>query len=67
MTMMLGKLHAALLAAGVPDDQARAAAEEVAEFELRLAKITSDLTLLKWMVGTNVALTFIVLGKIFVS
>jgi hypothetical protein len=32
-----------------------------------MAKIATDLTLLKWMVGTNVALTFIVLGKVFVS
>ena len=31
----------------------------------RLNKIEADLTLLKWMVTTNVGLTLIVLGRLF--
>ena len=34
MSLMLGKLYAALKSAGVPDDEAVAAAEEVAGFEI---------------------------------
>jgi hypothetical protein len=30
-----------------------------------LAQIEADLLLLKWMVGTNVALTLFVLGKVW--
>jgi hypothetical protein len=30
----------------------------------RIRQIEADLTLLKWMVGTNVALTVFVLGKV---
>ena len=54
--LMLGQLYAALRTANVPDDQARAAAEEVAGFEFRISRIESDLRLIKWMVGTLVAL-----------
>jgi hypothetical protein len=50
-------LRAALKLANVPDDAADRAAEEVAGFENRLAKIEADLTLLRWMVSVNVALT----------
>ena len=41
------------------------AAEEVTGYENRLAKVEGDLTLLKWMVGTTIALTPLVLGKQF--
>jgi len=57
MAIMLGRLHAALTAAGAPDDKAREAAEEVAQFENRLAKVQTDLAVLKAMVGTNLVLT----------
>jgi len=55
MAVMLSKTYDALIAAGAPDDKARAAAEELAGYESRFAKIETDLTVLKWMVGVNLA------------
>ena len=54
---MLSKNYDALRAAGAPDDKAREAAEEIAGFEDRPTTIESDLKLLKWMVGFNLALS----------
>ena len=54
---MLSKSYDALRAAGAPDDKAREAAEEIAGFEDRPTTIESDLKLLKWMVGFNLALS----------
>ena len=55
MAVMLSKTYDALIAAGAPDDKARAAAEELAGYESRFAKIETDLAVLKWMVGANLA------------
>ena len=55
MAVMLSKTYDALIAAGAPDDKARAAAEELAGYESRFAKIETDLAVLKWMVGVNLA------------
>jgi hypothetical protein len=63
--MMLGKLYAALRLAGIPDEKAVEAAEEVAQFESRLASVDTRLTLLTWMVAFNLALTMGVLAKLF--
>ncbi len=54
---MLSKTYDALRAAGAPDDKAREAAEEIAGFEDRLTGSESDLKLLKWMLGFNLALS----------
>jgi len=62
MPVMLEALYDALRAANVPDDKARDAAKEGANFENRAAKIESDLNLLKWMVGSNFAVTLVVLA-----
>jgi hypothetical protein len=58
MALMLGQLYDALRAGNVPDDKARAAAEEVANYEgeiaklrIEIAEIKSDVRLLKWMMG----------------
>jgi hypothetical protein len=58
VALMLGQLYDALRAGNVPDDKARAAAEEVANHEGEIAKprvevseIRSDVRLLKWMMG----------------
>jgi phage shock protein A len=65
MTVMMAKLYAALRAGDVPDEIARAAAEEAADYENRAGKIETDLTVLKWMVGTNMAMTSAILFKMF--
>lgn len=69
MALMLAQTYDALVAAGAPDDKARAAAEEIAGFENRLAKIENDLELIKatmatksWTLATVLGQTFILLG-----
>ena len=57
MATMIAELYDALKAAVAPDDQARKAAEVVAGYENRFARIETDLTLLKWMIGFNLAAT----------
>jgi hypothetical protein len=55
MALLLSKTYDALIAAGAPEDKAREAAEELAGYEARFAKIESDLTVLKWMMGVQIA------------
>jgi hypothetical protein len=62
MAVMMGNLYRALKNAGVEDDAATQAAEEVAGYDNRLSGIEARVTLLTWMVGTNVALSIAVLG-----
>jgi hypothetical protein len=64
LSLRLGALHDALLHPG-DVEMARKAAEEVADYHERIGRIERDLTVLKWMVGTNVALTLMVLGRIW--
>ncbi len=52
---MLSRTYDALIAAGAPEDKARAAAEELAGYESRFAKIETDLAVLKWMLGVVLA------------
>ena len=61
MGMMLAKTYEAFKAAGVPDDKARDAAEEIAGFENRLAIIEADVKLLKWMTSVNLAFSMAIL------
>ena len=65
MAVMLSKTYDALIAAGAPDDKARAAAEELAGYESRFAKIETDLAVLKWMVGVNLAASISLVVKAF--
>ena len=43
MALMLGQLYDALRAGNVPDDKARAAAEEVANYEGELTKLRLEM------------------------
>jgi hypothetical protein len=63
MALMLDKTYDALIAAGAPEDKARAAAEELANNEVRLASIDGKLTLLISAVGINPAATMTMLVK----
>ena len=65
-----------LKAAGVPEAQADAQAEALAEavttqlitrdhLDLRIAEVKADITLLKWMVGFNLAFSAGILAKLF--
>ena len=66
MAMMMSALYDALRSAGAVDETARKAAEEVAGFENRFAKVEGELILIKWMIGFNLALTAAVLAKLLV-
>ncbi len=65
MAVMLSKTYEALVAAGAPEEKARAAAEELAAYESRFAKIETDLAVLKWMVGVNLAASLSLVIKAF--
>jgi hypothetical protein len=65
MPLMMSRLYQALLRAHVPEPDARDAAEEVASFDNRISRVESDLSVIKWMVGTNIALTLVAIGRLF--
>jgi len=64
MALMMSALYDALRTAGAGDDSARKAAEEVAAYDNRFAKLEAEVAVVKWMVGFNVALTAAVLAKL---
>lgn len=64
---MMGKLHEALVSAGVEEAKAREAAEEVANYDNPIAKIEADLLLLKCMVGAVLALELTQFARVFVQ
>jgi hypothetical protein len=58
MSTMITEVYEAFIAAGAPEDKAKAAARAVAEYDSRFNRIDSDLALvkaemvvLKWMLG----------------
>jgi len=51
MAIMMAELYSALKEAGASEDRALRAAEEAASYENRLARIESDLLVMKWMLG----------------
>jgi hypothetical protein len=76
MALMMSKLYHALLAANVPEEKAREAAEEAAEFEIRLSKIDELATkaeleaakneILKWVIGFMGLQTITIIGTLVV-
>ena len=65
MTIMLEKLYDALRAGNVPDDKARAAAVEAAEFHNTVADLQSTLRLHTWILSINTAMIVALIGKAF--
>jgi hypothetical protein len=64
MALQLGALRDALIDAGATPHKADKAAEELAGYETRLAGIDARLSVLTWMVATNVALSLGVLWRL---
>ncbi len=69
MPLMLSKTYDALISAGAPDDKAREAAQELADYENgpasidnRLAAVEGKLTVMIWAIGINAAATIAILG-----
>jgi hypothetical protein len=67
MAMMMGHPYSALKQAGADEEIPKRAAEEVATYDARMNTIENRLSVLTWMVGTNVALTLAILGKLFLA
>lgn len=65
MALQLGALREALIDAGASNEKAARASEEVAIYETRLSSIDTRLTLLTWMITTNLAITLAVLWRVF--
>ena len=65
MALILVELYDALKNAGADDDHARKAAEAVASYDDRLARMERRLDVLTYMVGTNVTLTLLAIGLIW--
>ena len=74
MTTMVAEVYDALVAAGTPDDKARKAAETIVQIDTRVTDIGGRMDRLNgrmdtmiWMMGANLTLTILVLGKLLVS
>ena len=64
MALRMGALYDALTKAhGLTPDDARGAAEEVANYENRIARVESSLETVKWMVGANITITLLALAS----
>jgi phage shock protein A len=61
MAMMLASLYDALRDANVPEEKARRAAEEVADFERKIGELRTDFTELKGKMNTVQALLGVVI------
>ena len=64
MTIMLTEIYDAFKEAKVSDETARKAAEAIAAYDTRFAAIDSRLSVLTWMVATNIVITLGVLGRL---
>jgi hypothetical protein len=64
MSLQLGALRDALLDAGAKTEKADKAAEELAAYESRFTSVEKSLFILKLMVGTNIMITLIILGRL---
>ena len=56
MALLLDPLYDAPKAAVAPEEQARAAARDVAGYDNHLNRLERDLSILKWMVGAVLAM-----------
>lgn len=65
MATMLSELYTALVSAGASEVEAAKAAQAVADYEHKIGAIKADLTLLKWMIGFNLAISVTLLFKVF--
>jgi hypothetical protein len=65
MATMISEVYDALKEAGTSEEKARKAAEAIAAYENRFAKIETKLEVIQWMIGFNLAMTTAVLWKVF--
>jgi uncharacterized protein Yka (UPF0111/DUF47 family) len=65
MAAMVPEVYEAFLDAGASPEKAKKAAEAIASYETRFDKIEQDLAVLKWIGGTNVALSIAIAVRTF--
>lgn len=65
MSTMIFEVYDALKEAGASEEKAKKAAESLAAYENRFGKLDADMTLLKWMIGFNLALSVTMLFRLF--
>ena len=65
MTTMIAEVYDALRDAGADDEKARAAAQAIAEYSRDIGEIKATMTLLKWMLGNNLAFTLPIVWRVF--
>jgi hypothetical protein len=66
MSTMIAALYDALKEAGASEEKARLAAKALAEYEQQFRRIETDLVILKWMAGFNLAFSVSILLKLLV-
>jgi hypothetical protein len=66
MAVMIAEVYESLKEAGASDAKAKAAAEILAHYEDRFAKIEADLLVIKWMLGVVIAGILSLVVKAFV-
>ena len=65
MALQLGALRDALLSANADPAKADKAAEEVAAYENRFAKVETDVAISKWMISFVLAFELAILWRVF--
>jgi hypothetical protein len=65
--LMNAEVYDAFREAGASEEKARAAAQSIAQYDDRLARVERRLDVLTWMVGTNVVLSLAILGRLLVT
>lgn len=65
MGTMVSEVYDALKEAGVGEEKARAAAEAIAGYENRFAKINQDMAVIRGVIGLNLVFTSVILWKVF--
>ena len=61
MPLISGWFYKALTSIGVNEEEARQAAEELAELKIDIVKLEGKISKLEWMVATNVAISLAIL------
>ncbi len=62
---MISELYNALEEAGLSGEKVKTAAIAVAHHNFDISNMKADLMLLKWLVGFNLAMTAVILWRIF--
>lgn len=65
MSVMSAAVYDALREAGASEEKSRKAAEAVAGLDAQHRETRGEFNVLKWMAGTKITLTLLILGKLF--